>query len=211
MKDLGAGTLVPQKNEHNSWTKVQAPELKSEHNSWTKVQAPNNRKFLNLPHIDMIGYYQFVTFRTFDSIDDFLKRLSQEDIKSNKKQYKIDSYLDNSSNGCHLNGDILDYLKSFFLEKDKDIYELIAFCIMPNHIHILFKQNMALDKTMKILKGSSSNAINKLLEKRGKFWENGYYDKAIRDKKHFITTYEYIKNNPLKVGLDMSRFYGAYE
>ena len=196
MKNLGAGTLVPQKDEYNCWT---------------EVQATDERRFLSLPHIDMIGYYQFITFRTFDSIDDFLKRLAQEDIQSNKKQYKIDSYLDNSSNGCYLNGDVLNYLKSFFIEKDKNLYELIAFCIMPNHIHIFFKQNIALDKIMKSLKGSSSNAINKLLEKKGKFWENGYYDKAIRDKKHFITTYEYIKNNPLKVGLSSARFYGVYE
>ncbi len=41
---LGAGTLVPQEDATNK--------------NWTEVQAPNKCKFLNLPHIDMIGYYQ---------------------------------------------------------------------------------------------------------------------------------------------------------
>lgn len=197
MKTKGGGTLVPQEDETN--------------NNWTEVQSPSKCKFLNLPHIDMIGYYQFVTFRTYDSIDDFLKRLSNEDISTNKKQYKIDNYLDNSFNGCYLNDNIVGYLKDFFINKHKDIYKLIAFCIMPNHIHLLFKQNIELDKIMKTLKGSSSNAINKLLGKKGKFWESGYYDKAIRDEKHFMITYEYIKNNPIKAGLDKDRFYGIYE
>lgn len=42
-------------------------------NKSTKNQTPA-QKFNNLPHVDMIGYYQFVTFRTFDSIDDFFKK-----------------------------------------------------------------------------------------------------------------------------------------
>ena len=207
MNNNGAGTLVPQED----WTKVQAPMGDSKVNSWTKVQAPKRGKFLNLPHIDMIGYYQFVTFRTFDSIDEFLKRLSAENIQTKTKQYKIDNYLDNSSHGCYLNDKVFEYLKNFFIEKDKILYELIAFCIMPNHIHILFKQNIELDKIMKIIKGSSSNRINKILCKKGKFWDSNYYDKAIRDNNHFVTTYEYIKNNPLKVGLSKDRFYGIYE
>ena len=195
MNNYGVGTSVPREDDKD----------------WTKVQAPRGGEFLNLPHIDMLGYYQFVTFRTYDSVDDFLKKLSSENIQTNKKQYKIDTYLDSSNKGCYLNGNVLEYLREFFLDKDKILYELIAFCIMPNHIHILFKQNMELKKIMKSLKGASSNTINKLLEKKGKFWESGYYDKVIRDEKQFIATYEYIKNNPLKAGLSEDRFYGIYE
>ena len=168
-------------------------------------------QFSNLPHIDSIGDYQFVTFRTNDSIDDFLKKLSSENIKTDLKQYKMDNYTDNSSNGCYLNDKVLTYLKNFFLQQDKILYELIALCIMPNHVHILFNQKLELPLIMKKLKGSSSYSINKLLSKKGKFWESSYYDKGIRDERHLMLTYEYIKNNPLKVGLDMSRFYGIYE
>ncbi|MEA1955084.1 MAG: transposase [Campylobacterota bacterium] len=99
------------------------------------------------------------------------------------------------------------------LLEDETFYNLIAFCIMPNHIHILFKQNENISNIMQKLKGGSSLIINRLLNKSGKFWENNYYDKAIRDEKHFITTYEYIKNNPIKAGLNdyENRFYGIYE
>lgn len=76
---------------------------------------------------------------------------------------------------------------------------------MSNHVHLLFKQKDDLKKIVKILKGSSSNHINKLLQKKGAFWESGYFDKAIRNEKHFMTTYEYIKTKPqimtIKIGL----------
>jgi len=206
-QNLGVGTSVPKEFESKNWTKVQTPASQKTN----KVQTPHVKKFNNLPHIDMMGYYQFVTFRTHDSIDEFLKKIQNEDVDTKIKQYKIDTYVDSSKNGSYLNDEILEYLKKFFLSYDGKLYDLVAFCIMSNHIHILFKQKDDLKKIVKILKGSSSNFINKLLNKKGQFWESGYFDKAIRDEKHFMVTYEYIKNNPLKVGLGLDRFYGIYE
>lgn len=208
MNSFGVGTLVPLKEENNNnWTKVQTPMNEE---NWSEVQTPKE-KFNNLPHVDMIGYYQFVTFRTFDSIDEFLKKLNDEKIDTKTKQYKIDRYLDNSQKGCYLNGEVLEYLKEFFLSYDGKLYDIVSFCIMSNHVHLLFKQKEELPKIMKILKGSSSNFINKLLNRNSSFWESGYFDKVIRNEKHLMTTYDYIKNNPLKVGLGFDRFYGIYE
>jgi REP element-mobilizing transposase RayT len=173
----------------------------------------NSRKKVYLPHVDLDGYYQFVTFRTHDSIDDFLKRISDdESISVRLREYRIDEYLDNSSRGAYLNGQVLDYLRDFFISKDKSLYDLVAFAIMPNHVHILFKQQGSLSKTMQILKGSSSITINRLLNRKGKFWEVNYHDRAIRDENHFFTVYNYIENNPIKANLkdSRSRFYGIY-
>jgi len=194
VKKYGAGTLVPSSSMNKNGTEVPAP-----------------RRFL--PHIDLIGYYQFVTFRTHDSIDNYIKRVRNEDISNQEKEYKIDKYIDLSTKGCYLNGDILEYLKDFFLNKDKSFYNLVAFCVMPNHVHILFKQNDELKKIMKVLKGSTSFHINKILERKGTFWEENYYDKVIRDEDHFHTVYDYIKNNAVKANLKdaKDRFYGIYE
>ena len=195
MSQQGGGASAPQDNREKSGTEVTPP------------------KHLNLPHIDVKGHYQFVTFRTHDSIDDFLKRLSLENISSKIRQYKIDEYLDVSQKGCYLNNEILQFLKEFFIQKDKELYELISFSVMPNHIHILFKQKTELAKTMQVLKGASAFQINKLLARKGKFWEDGYYDKLIRDENHFSATYEYIKYNAIKAELNdaKERFYGIYD
>ena len=198
-----------QSYNNNYGTEVPSPN----YNNRTKVLSPSGNKYNKLPHINLIEYYQFITFRTHDSIDEFLLKIRNENISNKQKEYKIDTYLDSSNQGSYLNGKILDYLYNYFLDKDKKLFDLVAFCIMPNHIHILFKQNYDLSKTMKQIKGSTSFAINKILNKKGSFWESNYFDKAIRDEKHFFTTYEYIKNNPIKANLKdfEKRFYGIYE
>lgn len=162
-----------------------------------------------LPHIDRIEEYQFVTIRTQDSLNGYLKKVESLDMPNAQKQMQIDSYLDNSEKGRYFNGEVLGYFRSFLLSLDKEVYDLVAFSIMPNHLHILFRQKEPLCKTMKTLKGISASEINRMLNREGKFWTSGYYDKAIRNEKHFETVYHYIRNNPLKAGLDdmYKRFY----
>ena len=165
-----------------------------------------------LPHLDMIEHYQFVTFRTADSIDDFMKRISEESIPISMKQYKIDRHLDLSNKGAHLYGEALHCLYRFLLDKDTLLYELTAFSIMPNHLHILFRQTKNLKKTIHEIKGASALQINRILGRTGTFWEKGYFDKAIRNEEHFERVYRYIANNAIKASLDDAdeRFYGIY-
>ena len=169
--------------------------------------------YKSLTHLSSKGYYQFVTFRTHDSLDDFLVKISNSQSDNHKKQYQIDQYLDSSSKGAYLNEEVLALLKSYIIKQDKKLFELISFVIMPNHVHILFKETIKLSEAMKKLKGGSAFLINKHLGKKGKFWVADYYDKLIRDEKHLETVYHYIKNNPIKVGLKdyENRFYSCYE
>ncbi len=134
-------------------------------------------------------------------------------MQNNKKQYEIDKYLDTSQNGNYLNSQVLKLSREYILKQDKNLFELISFVVMPNHIHILFKETIELKNTMRKLKGGLSFKINKFLSTKGKFWESDYYDKTIRDEKHFELVYNYIKNNAIKANLKDSdmRFYSIYE
>ena len=170
-------------------------------------------EYIHLPHIDLIGHYQFITFRTYDSTDTFLKKLSLQNKPNHKIQLDVDNYLDGSQNGAYLKGKVLNSLSDFFKSKDKTLYELIAFSIMPNHVHLLIKPLKKLASVMHTIKGSSAKLINEIMGKSGKFWANDYYDRAIRNEKHFEIVYEYIKNNPVKLGeaeASLPRFYGIY-
>jgi len=169
--------------------------------------------YKKLPHIDMLNHYQFVTFRTQDSLDEYLQKIETLDMPNTKKQIHIDNYLDTSHKGRYFEGEVLEYMRSFLLSLDTVVYELVSFVIMPNHIHILFCQKKELSYILQKLKGTSSIKINKILNKRGKFWASGYYDKAIRDEKHFEIVYDYIQNNPLKSGVDEVdvRYYSRYD
>ena len=172
-------------------------------------------KYYHLPHIDLSEYYQFITFRTHDSIDGFINKLVSQNMPNNKKQLAVDNYLDSSQNGAYLHDEVLVFLSDFFTRKDGGFYKLIAFSIMPNHVRLLVKPHKPLSCIMQSIKGSSSKVINEMLGKSGKFWASDYYDKAIRDEKHFVLVYKYIKNNPLKLPsatkASPPRFYGVYE
>jgi len=167
----------------------------------------------NLPHISKYGYYQFITFRTHDSVDDYLKKILNTTMQNNKKQYAIDRYLDSSQNGVYLNGMVLKDSKEYILKQDKKLFELVSFSIMPNHIHIFFKEIVPLNEAMRKLKGGLSFLINKRLNRKGQFWANNYYDKLIRDERHFNVVYNYIENNAIKANLKdyRDRFYTIYE
>jgi len=166
-----------------------------------------------LPHIDRPEGYQFVTIRTYDSLDDFLRRIAAQEIPNGEKQLQMDRHLDSSEKGSYFHGKVLEYFYDFLLSLDRRLYDLAAFCIMPNHLHILFRQKEPLAKIMKKLKGTSATEINRMLHRRGKFWASDYYDKMIRDEKHFATVYYYIRYNPIKAELKDAerRFYHIYE
>ena len=157
-------------------------------------------KYTHLPHINIDGYYQFITFRTFDSVDEYVKKISSTNQPNQTKQQQIDDYLDNSANGAYLNGEVLEFLYEFLKSKDGVLCELVAFAIMNNHVHLLIKPLESLSKIVQSIKGGSAKIINEMIGRSGKFWADDYYDKAVRDEKHFVVVYEYIKNNPLKIG-----------
>lgn len=156
-------------------------------------------KHHHLPHIHLPEHYQFVTFRTADSTDDFVLKLYAQNKPNHEKQTALDTYLDSSKKGAYLYGKALQCLHQFLCEKDKLLYELVCFAIMPNHVHILFKPLKHLSVVMQGIKGASAIKLNQILGQSGQFWASDYYDKLIRGEKHFQTVYTYIQQNPMKV------------
>ena len=171
-----------------------------------------NRHYSHLSHIDSIGHYQFITFRTKESLDSYLECLYNSSEIEKIKQYKMDRYLDSSQNGALLYGEVLEKIRDYYLGYDKNVFEIEALSIMPNHIHVLLKQNDNISNVMRVLKGGAGHIINKTLDRKGAVWSKDYYDKAIRDEKHFWVVYEYIKYNAVKANLDDTQnwFYGRY-
>ncbi len=168
----------------------------------------------NLPHFSQKSQYQFITFRTKDSTDDFIKKqLEDKKLQTKLIQYNIDKYLDKSTKGAYLNSEIINIVKKYLLSVDKNLCEVLALSIMPNHIHIILVQNDDLSKIIQYIKGGLSFLINKKLGKSGPLWQKDYFDKVVRDEKHFEVIYEYVKNNAQKAALSdaKERFYSIYE
>jgi putative transposase len=93
---------------------------------------------------------------------------------------------------------------------DNKRIELLAFCIMANHVHAVFTlldiltdsgQPNALDRFMHSVKGYSAGRANRLLQREGSFWEEETYDRLVRDDAELVRIIQYILNNPVKAGL----------
>lgn len=155
-----------------------------------------------LPHISLENYYQFITFRTYESFDLYATKISTLDIEKRKKEYLLNKYLDNSKIGAYFFDEYIQLMRDIIFEKNNILYEIEIFVIMPNHIHLLLKQIADLKEIIKYIKGKSAIEFNKIFNRKGKFWHNNYYDRVIRNEKHFLIVYEYIKNNPIKANLN---------
>ncbi len=83
-------------------------------------------------------------------------------------------------------------------------YELICFCIMSNHFHLVFEmiqENYPINKIMQSIKGFSARMINKKLGKNGDIWQDENYDRIVRNGEELGRIIRYTLNNPVKVGL----------
>jgi REP element-mobilizing transposase RayT len=91
-------------------------------------------------------------------------------------------------------------------------YHVHAWCIMPNHVHVLIEPLMDLAK---IVQGWKSYTARWVLARNGDFalkipasdqlWMREYWDRYIRDAAHYENAVEYIHQNPVKAGLCPSR------
>ena len=87
-------------------------------------------------------------------------------------------------------------------QRKLELYQLHAFVVMANHVHVLLTPLVDATKIVHSLKGYSAREANKLLERTGKpFWQREYYDHWIRDGKEFDKVRFYIENNPVAAGL----------
>ena len=195
----------------------------------------------NLPHIQPANALFFVTFRLAGSLpvdvveqlrlekaeemNDIRKRLPYMEFEKEKyileKRYfcKFDDLLDQQVNGPLWLKDacVARIVTAKIHELDGIRYNLIAYCLMANHVHMLLDSagftkilstNTAgttrafpLTDTLRLLKGSTARQCNCALERKGQFWHHESYDHFVRDYEECRRIIAYILNNPVKAGL----------
>jgi REP element-mobilizing transposase RayT len=187
----------------------------------------------NLPHLHREGFPLFITFRLANSLpaeilhkikldrDHDMKAISS---RSRNRIYEIeqkhfnhyDEWLGRCTTGPLWLSEkkIADIVSKKILEEHDLRYKLFAYCIMPNHIHMLIEHtlnNMAyhrgksakypVTETLRLLKGSTSRECNLALGRNGQFWHQESYDHIVRDKAELARIVKYILNNPVQAGL----------
>jgi len=119
------------------------------------------------------------------------------------RRTKIEAYLDRGLGNCELRDPrAAAVVEENWLHFDSQQYCLLAWVVMPNHVHFLVDiWQTPQSQLIKDWKGYTARRINRLLGRRGKLWQDDYWDRYIRDEAHYRKAMHYIEWNPVKAGL----------
>ncbi|HSE43052.1 MAG TPA: transposase [Acidobacteriota bacterium] len=122
---------------------------------------------------------------------------------------KIEKYLDANYGDCWLKiPEIAQLVVNALGHFDGIRYHLFAWCIMPNHVHVIFKPISSGSELQSDLisilhswKSFTAHKANKILKRSGEFWQSEYYDHVIRSDEELHYYITYTLNNPVKAAL----------
>lgn len=95
---------------------------------------------------------------------------------------------------------IIDLRNRYIKERPRKlIVEILAFCIMPNHFHLLMRQKKdgGLTKFMRKLGVGYANYFNKKYQRTGTLFQGRYRAVSVTENAHFVHIPYYIHFNPL--------------
>jgi putative transposase len=158
-----------------------------------------------LPHCYPSGEILFLTWRLFGSLPRFCIPGSASPDPG-AAFAKNDRLLDTATKGYRwLTDPRIAALVANALQRgeiDYRLYELIAWVIMPNHVHVVMRPIQPLPVVMRWLKGSTARSANLLLHRTGKpFWQYETYDHWVRDSDELNRVIRYTERNPIRAGL----------
>jgi putative transposase len=95
------------------------------------------------------------------------------------------------------------FLKTLYGYRRRGRFELHAFVVMPEHVHLLLTPapGVTLERSIQFIKGGYSHALGAELKRKGEVWQRGFTDHRIRDAADFEAHRGYIHENPVKRGL----------
>lgn len=196
-------------------------QLVSEKNRWSRPLTDEDKAlgFLGwhergyLPHCDFPGLVQFVTFRLADSMpasrrDEWEHLLKIEDVR--ERRSKLEEYLDLGIGSCQLRDvEIAGLMEHTLMHFHNQRYELLAWCVMPNHVHVLVH---VLQTPLGIVIRSWKQFIETAMQAGAStrrawrpalqsFWQREYWDTFMRNEDQERKGVNYIENNPVKARL----------
>jgi REP element-mobilizing transposase RayT len=184
-----------------------------------------------LPHYQPGGGTVFITFRLVNSLPlDVIREIQEEKdrlfdaarrmtpdrrdaelTKANKLLFaRYDEALAQANYGGNLlaRPEVAQAVAACIVRAGARFFTTEAYCIMPNHVHIVLTPNceqdgrpVALARITQAIKGASAMDANRLLGQSGQFWQCESYDHIIRDAGELERVVRYVLWNPVKAGL----------
>ena len=185
----------------------------------------------NLPHWAQDGTLIFVTFRLADSLpqeklreweaekEAWLRGHPEPWDEETRREYaqsfpqRLQDYLDAGYGSCILaRKDCRDTVESALEHFNGNRYDLHAYVVMPNHVHVLMALAAKddLSAVMHSWKSYTANILNRLCGTSGAVWRKESYDRLIRNSSHYRKVIEYITDKNAK-GQMVKRASSAFE
>jgi len=179
-----------------------------------------------LPHWTCEGATYSVAFRLADSLPEPIVeawKLERDKIASNAQSQnralteheekrlrhlyseKVEKYLDAGHGECWLkDGRIAVIVRDALRHFDNQRYDIVAWCVMPNHVHAVVRPKAGHDLSgiLHSWKSFTANRINQMLGRTGAVWQAESYDHLIRDEQDFQHAVAYVLDNPKAAGLE---------
>ena len=162
----------------------------------------------NLPHWFPPGASIFLTWRLFGSFPHALiARIAHAEKATAGEQFRMaDKSLDRCDSGPvwlknpRVARCVVEKLQRGASELNH--FDLHAYVVMANHIHVLLTPKTEVRKLMNALKGATARAANEVLGRTGKrFWQDESFDRWVRSPAEFSRIKSYIERNPVSAGL----------
>jgi putative transposase len=158
----------------------------------------------NLPHFHPEGACLFLTWRLCGSMPSNLDLVRH--ASPAQAFLAEDRILGRSPTGPHWLNDprVANVVSDAIRRGDSErrFYDLVAWVVMPNHVHILIYLLVPVPTFMRWVKGSTARSANKILGRTSqRLWQDESYDHYLRKNDRLDKTIAYIERNPVKAGL----------
>ncbi len=110
----------------------------------------------------------------------------------------------NSQVVFHEKEDYVSYLASLKEWKIKLKCKVYAYCLMPNHIHLIVDPGDRIENLglmMKRLAGRYTRRVNKRTQRTGSLWEGRFKSSPIQASEYLLACSRYVDMNPVRLGL----------
>lgn len=180
-----------------------------------------------LPHIESHLLKQHVCFRLADSLPLHVVegmwaelQATPPSLRNAAMEKRVMTYLDAGHGSCVLREpELATLVQDAFIRFHGVRYTLHAWCVMPNHVHVLYQalEGWTMSRIIATWKSYTGRRISEWRQRVGMLqamgaaaglvpgvpsvWQRGYFDRYIRDAGHYANAVDYIHQNPVTAGL----------
>jgi putative transposase len=102
-------------------------------------------------------------------------------------------------------GDRLCYLNLLRQHSMSRNVQVVAYCLMPNHVHLVLipPDEDDLQAVLKPVHGQYAQRVNRMRTRCGHLWQNRFFSSPL-DSRYLLNAVKYVELNPVRAGMSIA-------